>query len=82
MLIVASAPADTNTRDAWLERLWAAHEADQIPYIEQLADHWGDLCASKELASGWADGLLNITLKPGVTAATMISFIVFLPSVG
>ena len=59
--IVASAPADTNTRDAWLERLWAAHEADQIPYIEQLADHWGDLCASKEMASAWADLLLNIT---------------------
>ena len=37
--IVASAPADTKTRDTWLERLWAAHEADQIPYIEQLADH-------------------------------------------
>lgn len=59
--IVASAPADTKTRDAWLERLWAAHEADQIPYIAQLADHWGDLCASKEMASAWADILLNIT---------------------
>jgi len=59
--IVANAPADAKTRDAWLERLWAAHEADQIPYIEQLADHWGDLCASKELASAWADGLLNTT---------------------
>jgi hypothetical protein len=35
--IVASAPADARTRDAWLERLWAAHEADQIPYIEQEA---------------------------------------------
>jgi hypothetical protein len=59
--IVASAPADTKTRDALLGRLWAAHEADQIPYIEQLADHWGDLCASKELASSWADLLLNLT---------------------
>ena len=59
--IVASAPADANTRDAWLERLWAAHEADQMPYIEQLTDYWGDLCASKELASDWADRLLNLT---------------------
>ena len=59
--IVAGATADAKTREAWLERLWAAHEADQIPYIEQLADHWGDLCASKELASTWADALLNIT---------------------
>lgn len=59
--IVASAPADAKTRDAWLERLWAAHEADRIPYIERLTDHWGDLCASKELASAWADRLLKCT---------------------
>lgn len=59
--IVAGAPADAKTRDAWLERLWEAHQADQIPYIEQLADHWGALCASKELASTWANALLNIT---------------------
>src|SRR3989454_1528411 len=32
--IIASAPADTKTRDTWLERLWNAHGADQIPYIE------------------------------------------------
>ncbi len=25
-------------RDAWLERLFAAHQADQVPYIELLAD--------------------------------------------
>jgi len=59
--IVARAPADAATREAWLERLWAAHEADEIPYIESLADHWGELCASKETASAWADRLLGIT---------------------
>jgi hypothetical protein len=59
--IIASVPADAKTRDVWLDRLWEAHQADQIPYIEQLADHWGELCASKELASTWADALLNIT---------------------
>lgn len=31
--IIASAPADAKLRDAWLERLWQAHEADQISYI-------------------------------------------------
>lgn len=28
--IIAEAPADPATRDAWLERLWAAYEADQV----------------------------------------------------
>jgi hypothetical protein len=44
-----------------LERLWAAHEADEIPYIESLADYWGELCASKQVASAWADRLIGIT---------------------
>jgi hypothetical protein len=59
--IIADAPADPKTRDAWLERLWEAHAADQIPYIERLADYWGDLCASKAVASAWGDRLLGIT---------------------
>ena len=59
--IIAGAPADAKTRAAWLERMWEAHAADQIPYIELLADHWGELCASQEVASAWADRLLGIT---------------------
>jgi hypothetical protein len=59
--IVAGAPADPATREAWLERLWAALEADQIPYIESLGDRWGELCASKQVASAWADRLIGIT---------------------
>jgi len=59
--VIARAPADPTTREAWLERLWAAHEADEIPYIETLADHWGELCASNEVASAWADRLLGTT---------------------
>jgi hypothetical protein len=59
--IIATAPANPATREAWLERLWAAHEADEMPYIEQLADHWGELCASKEVASQWADNLARTT---------------------
>jgi len=38
-----------------------AHQADRIPYIERLADHWGELCASKEVASAWAGKLVGIT---------------------
>jgi hypothetical protein len=59
--LIACAPADTKTRDAWLERLYEAHAADQIPYIESLAEHWAELCVTKELASRWADRLLGIT---------------------
>jgi hypothetical protein len=59
--IIARAPAATGVRESWLERLWTAHEADQIPYIESLADYWGELCASKEVANTWADRLVGIT---------------------
>lgn len=59
--VIAAAPADVRTRATWLERLFDAHGADQIPYIESLADHWGELCASNDVASEWADRLLGIT---------------------
>ncbi len=59
--IISSADVDAKTRDGWLERLFAAHEADDIPYIESLTDHWGELCASKDVASAWADKLIGIT---------------------
>ncbi len=59
--IIAGAPAEAETREAWLERLWEAHAADRIPYIESLAEEWGDLCGSRELASAWADRLLERT---------------------
>ena len=61
--IIGSAPADEQTRGRWLERLFEAHVDDQIPYIERLADHWGELCASPAVASRWADQLLGITRK-------------------
>lgn len=61
--VIAQAPGDGATRDAWLERLWAAHVADDIPYIEHLGDHWGDLCASREVASRWADRLMDNTRR-------------------
>ena len=59
--IIANAPVDAKTREAWLERLYEAHQDDQIPYIEWLADHWGDLCASSEAAAAWSDRLIGIT---------------------
>jgi hypothetical protein len=57
--IIAGAPADAKTRDRWLERLWKAQQNDEISYIERLGDYWGELCASKNTASAWADGLID-----------------------
>jgi hypothetical protein len=57
--IIANAPADAKMRNAWLERLFDAYQEDDIPYIEGLGDHWGALSASKEVASAWADRLID-----------------------
>ena len=59
--IIGGAPAEPATRRRWLERLWTALQDDQIPYIEELGDRWGELCASPEVASAWADELIGAT---------------------
>jgi hypothetical protein len=61
--IIASAPVNVKVRDSWMERLWKAHADDQIPYIETLSDHWGELCASPEIASKWADEWLSFVKR-------------------
>ncbi len=61
--IIAEAPVDEGRRRAWMERLFDALQDDRIPYIERLGDRWGDLCASREIASEQADGLLSITRR-------------------
>jgi hypothetical protein len=57
--LIAAAPAGIARRSVWLERLWEAYAADAIPYIETLGDFWGELCANHELASVWADALID-----------------------
>jgi tetratricopeptide (TPR) repeat protein len=57
--IIAAAPVGDETRDRWLDRLWEAHQNDEIPYIESLGDYWGELCASPARASAWADRLVG-----------------------
>lgn len=57
--IIAGAPADDEQRDKWLDRLWDAFLEDEMPYIESLADYWGDLCVTSERASLWADKFLE-----------------------
>lgn len=55
--IIAKAPADLSLRRKWLEKLYQAHADDKVPYIESLADYWGELCASPAIAAEWADRL-------------------------
>jgi hypothetical protein len=60
--LIAAAPADDKVRGKWLTRLMEAIEADDIPYLETLADHWGELCSTPESAAQYADehiGLLR-----------------------
>ena len=65
--IIAEAPASDNLRDLWLDRLWAAVEQDDIPYIEMLPDFWGELCVTPERASKWVDRFIDgvrLTWRP------------------
>ena len=39
--VITGAPADATPPAAWLERLWEAHEADQIPYMNNGMFHPG-----------------------------------------
>ena len=55
---IAGAPVSVAVRKRWLERLFEAIQEDDPPYIESLGNRWGDLCATPELASSWADELL------------------------
>lgn len=61
--VIAGATVDETTRAGWLERLFEAHQADGIPYIERLTDYWAELCVDKHVASAWADRLLDVTRK-------------------
>jgi hypothetical protein len=58
-VIISKAPSDEKLRHRWLERLWEAVQDDDIPYIEQLTDQWGDLCGTSQTASIWADQLIG-----------------------
>lgn len=56
--LIGSAPVNAAVRRKWLDRLFEAIQEDDPPYIESLGDHWGDLCATPELASIWVDQLM------------------------
>ena len=58
--VIAQAPADGAMREKWLEQLFEAIQNDDPPYLELLDERWGDLCATPEVASRWADRLMGL----------------------
>lgn len=58
--VIAKADVSIAVRQRWLGRLWKALQDDDIPYIEQLSDFWGDVCVTTEMASQWADEFLPV----------------------
>lgn len=58
--IIANAPADRPARNRWLDRLWQAVLQDGVNYLSPVEEAWGELCASAEIASQWADQILPL----------------------
>ena len=56
--LIAAAPTSPAQRDAWLARLWTAIADDELGHLRRLAEHWGDLCVTRERAAAWAGRLL------------------------
>lgn len=61
-------------RQTWLAKLWKAFELDKIPYIERLGDVFGELCVTQELASDWANNLLEGLKKSWTEEQTGYNF--------
>ena len=61
--VIAQAQVPEKKREKWLDRLWEAYQDDGMCYIEDLGDHWGDLCGSAETANRWADELRPVVLR-------------------
>ena len=57
--VIINVEADPKIREKWLQRLWEAVQEDGYGYLDTLPSIWGDLCASKEIASYWADELID-----------------------
>lgn len=58
--IIVKAEVEPKQRQRWLDRLWQALQDDEMPYIERLGDHWGDLCVAPDMASRWADEFIPV----------------------
>ncbi len=58
-VVFSKAELATEERQAMLERMYVAYRADQMGVSEALGESWGRLCSDNEIASQWADKLLE-----------------------
>lgn len=58
--VIAQAPANEAMREKWLDHLFEAIQNDDPPYLELLDERWGEVCATPEVASRWADRLMSL----------------------
>lgn len=58
--IIVKVDVEPKQRQRWLERLWQALQDDEMPYIELLGEHWGELCVTPDMASRWADEFIPV----------------------
>ena len=57
--VIAVANVSRKVRERWLDRLWSAIETDGIGYLDGMDDRWGELCGTAEVASAWADRMVD-----------------------
>ena len=58
--VLIAAPADSQTRAKWMERLHDAVCEDGVEYLMPVEEQWGAICGSRELATQWADRMLPL----------------------
>lgn len=58
--VFVAAQVDREIRERWIRQLWDLVHDDGIGYLNLIEERWGELCASPELASQWADELIGV----------------------
>lgn len=59
--IIANAEADVEKRQQWLDRLWQTYLEDDMGYLDNLGNLWGEFCGSQLVAAQWASELIDGT---------------------
>lgn len=59
--IFAGTEIEFKTREKWMTRLWVAYDDDDIPYLDNLGDHFGAMCREETICNAWAGEFIDIT---------------------
>lgn len=57
--IFAHTEIEIETREKWMTRLWEAYDDDGYSYLDNLADHFGDMCREQTICDAWADEFMD-----------------------